>query len=197
MGDVRHLTFHAGNLDAAERWSALGHVGVVVWMTGLSGSGKSTVARHLEARLLREGRGAVVLDGDNLRLGLNSDLGFSDADRHENVRRVSHVASLVAESGSVAIVPIISPFRAGREEARVVATAASLRFLEVFVDTPLDECERRDPKGLYAKARRGEVTGFTGIDSPYEAPENPDIVLSPDDGDAVSQADRLAMVVLR
>lgn len=197
MSDERNLTFHAGDIDGPTRWSLLGRTGVVVWMTGLSGSGKSTVARHLEARLLREGVGSVVLDGDNLRLGLNSDLGFSDADRHENVRRVAHVAALVAESGSVAIVPIIAPFRAGRSDARAVAEAAAVRFLEVFVDTPLDECERRDPKGLYAKVRSGEITGFTGIDSPYEAPENPDVLLSPEDGGAATQADKLAMVVLR
>jgi len=132
-----------------------------------------------------------VLDGDNLRHGLNADLGFSDDDRAENVRRVSEVARLLADAGVVALVPVISPFRAGRERARRIHEEAGVRFLEVFVDTPIEVCERRDPKGLYRRARAGELPGFTGIDSPYEAPASPDLVLTPDDGDPAAQAARV------
>jgi bifunctional enzyme CysN/CysC len=162
-----------------------------VWLTGLSGSGKSTVAVILERRLVEAGRPAYLLDGDNLRHGLNRDLGFSDDDRVENVRRVGEVARLLADAGVVAVAPLISPFRAGRAAARAASEGVGLRFLEVFVDTPLEECERRDPKGLYAMARRGELTGFTGVDSPYERPESPDLVLTPGDGSPEAQAERV------
>jgi bifunctional enzyme CysN/CysC len=181
------LTWHEGQVGAADRASA----GATVWLTGLSGSGKSSVAVELEALLVRSGRPAFRLDGDNVRLGLNVDLGFSEADRHENVRRVGEVARLFAEAGLVALVPLISPYRAGRDAARAAHAAAGLRFVEVFVDTPLAECEQRDPKGLYAKARAGELTGFTGIDDPYEAPLHPDLVLTPADGSPADQAARV------
>ena len=159
-----------------------------MWLTGLSGSGKSSVAVQLERQLLNEGRSAYLLDGDNLRQGLNGDLGFSAADRDENVRRVAHVARLFADAGVVAIVPLISPYRKARTFARTLHEAAGLGFVEVFVDTPLDVCERRDPKGLYAKARAGEITGMTGIDDPYEPPLSPDRRLVPSDGDAAAMA---------
>jgi bifunctional enzyme CysN/CysC len=138
-----------------------------------------------------DGRPAYILDGDNLRHGLNADLGFSDDDRVENVRRVSEVARLLADAGVVAIVPVISPFRAGRERARAIHEAAGVPFVEVFVDTPIELCEQRDPKGLYAKARAGELPGFTGIDSPYEAPLSPELVLTPADGDPAGMAERV------
>ena len=128
------------------------------------------------------GRPAYVLDGDNLRHGLNGDLGFSAEDRAENVRRVGHVARLFADAGVVALVPLISPYRADRDRVRRLHDAAGLPFVEVFVDTPIELCEQRDPKGLYAKARAGEITGFTGVDDPYEAPEQPELVLTPGDG---------------
>jgi bifunctional enzyme CysN/CysC len=128
----------------------------------------------------------VVLDGDNLRHGLNADLGFSEEDRRENIRRVAEVAALFAEAGVVALVPLISPYRSSRDGARATATSAGVPFIEVFVDTPIEECERRDPKGLYAKARAGEITGFTGIDDPYEAPVDPELVLA--GGDVELQA---------
>lgn len=153
--------------------------GATVWFTGLSGSGKSTVANAVGEALLAAGRAAYVLDGDNLRFGLNADLGFSAADRAENVRRVGHVARLMADAGVVALVPVISPYRADRELVRELHAMAGLPFVEVFVDTPLDVCEQRDPKGLYAKARAGELTGMTGIDAPYEAPATPDLRLTP------------------
>ncbi|MFT4086292.1 MAG: adenylyl-sulfate kinase [Gordonia sp. (in: high G+C Gram-positive bacteria)] len=158
------------------------HRGATIWMTGLSGAGKSSLAVELERRLIAEGRPAYLLDGDNLRHGLNSDLGFSDDDRRENIRRTAEVAALFADSGAVVLVSLISPFSAERQRAREIHEAQDLPFYEVFVDTPLSECEARDPKGLYAKARAGEITDFTGIDSPYEKPEHADIVVVPDDG---------------
>jgi bifunctional enzyme CysN/CysC len=168
--------------------------GATVWLTGLSGSGKSTVAVEVERRLVAAGRPAYVLDGDNVRHGLNGDLGFSAADRAENVRRVGHVARLLADAGLVAVVPLISPYRADRDMARALHDDAGLPFLEVFVDTPIELCEARDPKGLYAKARAGEITGFTGVDDPYEPPLRADLVLRPADGDPGAMA---AMVIDR
>ena len=188
---MTHVTRHEGHLGRDERWEALGSSGAVVWFTGLSGSGKSSTAFEVERVLVAAGRPAVVLDGDNLRHGLNADLGFTAEDRNENIRRVAHVAALFAEAGVVALVPLISPYRAGRDLARSVATDASLRFIEVFVDTPLELCEQRDPKGLYAKARSGEITGFTGIDDPYEPPLSPELRLTPDDGHPAAQAVRV------
>ncbi len=168
---------HASAVTRAERWAASGTDGLTVWLTGLSGSGKSTVAVRLEARLLRGGTAAYMLDGDNLRHGLNGDLGFSAADRAENVRRAGEVAQLFADAGVVAIVPLISPYRADRDRVRQRHEEAGLRFVEVFVDTPIEVCEQRDPKGLYAKARAGEISGFTGVDDPYEAPRDPELRL--------------------
>jgi bifunctional enzyme CysN/CysC len=162
--------------------------GATVWLTGLSASGKSSVAVEAERLLVARGRAAYLLDGDNLRHGLNADLGFSAADRTENIRRVGEVARLFADAGVVALVPVISPYAADRARARAIHEAVGLPFVEVFVDTPLAECEARDPKGLYAKARAGEIRGFTGIDDPYEAPTDPDLRLTPADGDAAAQA---------
>jgi len=149
--------------------------GATVWLTGLPASGKSTIAGELERRLVADGRAAYRLDGDNLRHGLNGDLGFSAADRAENVRRTAHVAQLFADAGLVAIVALISPWRDGRAAARALHIESGVEFLEVFVDTPLDVCERRDPKGLYARARAGEIKGMTGVDDPYEPPTDPDV----------------------
>ena len=179
-----NVTWHGGEVGRDER----PHRGATVWLTGLSGSGKSTVAVALEGLLVTGGQPAYRLDGDNLRHGLNADLGFSTADRDENVRRAGEVAVLLGDAGVVALVPLISPYRAGREQARAAHDAAGVPFVEVFVDTPIELCEQRDPKGLYAKARAGEITGFTGIDDPYEAPLEPELRLTPDDGDPVAQA---------
>ena len=165
--------------------------GSTVWFTGLSGSGKSSVAMLVEQKLLAAGRPAYVLDGDNLRHGLNADLGFSMDDRAENLRRLAHIATLLADSGQIVLVPAISPLAAHRELARTVHTEQGFDFYEVFCDTPLEDCELRDPKGLYAKARRGEITHFTGIDSPYQRPKNPDLRLTPD-----QSADELAQQVV-
>jgi len=148
-------------------------------VTGLPASGKSTIAAALEERLVEAGVTAYRLDGDNLRHGLNSDLGFSRADRNENVRRAAEVARLLADAGQLALVSLISPYAADRALARARHHATGLDFLEVFVDTPLEECERRDPKGLYAKARRGEIRGFTGVDDPYERPPAAEVEVRP------------------
>jgi bifunctional enzyme CysN/CysC len=162
--------------------------GMTVWLTGLSASGKSTIAAELERRLVLAGRPAYRLDGDNLRHGLNAGLGFSPQDRAENVRRVGEVAQLFADAGLVAIVSLISPYRTDRDLVRARHAAAGLPFLEVFVDTPVDVCESRDPKGMYARARAGEITGFTGVDDPYEVPVEPALVLRPQDGDPAAMA---------
>jgi bifunctional enzyme CysN/CysC len=154
--------------------------GCTVWLTGLSGSGKSSIAVLVEQKLLEHGCPTCILDGDNLRHGLNADLGFSMADRAENLRRLAHVATLMADAGLTVLVPAISPLAEHRELARKVHAEQAIEFFEVFVDTPLEDCEKRDPKGLYAKARAGEITHFTGIDSPYQRPKNPDLRLTPD-----------------
>lgn len=158
------------------------HRGATVWFTGLSGSGKSTIAAEIERSLVARGRPAYVMDGDNLRHGLNSDLGFSDDDRRENIRRTAEVAALMADAGTVVLVSLISPFISERARAREVHDEQGLPFYEVFVDTPIEQCEQRDVKGLYARARRGEIRSFTGIDSPYEAPEKPEVHVVPGDG---------------
>lgn len=163
-------------LQAREaRWARLGQVPVIAWLTGLSGAGKSTLAAEADRTLVAGGRHSAVLDGDNLRHGLNADLAFSPEDRAENVRRTAEVARLMAEAGTVVIVSLISPYRADRALARRIA--GDIPFLEVFVDTPLGLCEARDPKGLYRLARAGRIPGFTGISAPYEAPEAPDLVI--------------------
>ncbi|HYB36193.1 MAG TPA: adenylyl-sulfate kinase [Mycobacterium sp.] len=168
---------HKSLVTAEDRLSGRGRT---VWFTGLSGSGKSSIAMFVERKLLGEGIPAYVLDGDNLRHGLNADLGFSMADRAENLRRLAHVATLLADCGQVVLVPAISPLAEHRELARQVHADAGIDFFEVFCDTPLQDCERRDPKGLYAKARAGLITHFTGIDSPYQRPKNPDLRLTSD-----------------
>ncbi len=187
----RNIRWHGGEVARDERASVTGGAGAVVWLTGLSGSGKSTVAVEVERALVATGRAAYLLDGDNLRHGLNGDLGFSAEDRHENVRRVGEVATLFADAGVVAVVPLISPYRSARDAVRERVQAAGLAFVEVHVATPLELCEQRDPKGLYAKARAGELTGMTGIDDPYEEPLRPELVLLPSDGDPVRQAGRV------
>ena len=175
--------WHAPAVGRVERWARHGLHGATVWFTGLSGSGKSTLANAVAQRLLEAGRAAYVLDGDNLRHGLNADLGYAPADRTENVRRVGEVARLLTDAGLVALVPVISPYRADRARVRDAHAVDGLPFVEVFVDTPLAVCEARDPKGLYARARAGELTGLTGVDAPYEAPTSPDVHLTAADLD--------------
>ncbi len=173
---AKNLTRHKGQVSVAERAGLLGQRGAVVWLTGLSGSGKSTLGYALEHALVASGHPAFVLDGDNVRHGLCADLGFSAHDRDENIRRVGEVAALFAEAGVIAIASFISPYRNARERARERAGADA--FIEVWLSTPLAVCEERDPKGLYKKARAGEIPNFTGIGAPYETPEDPTISLN-------------------
>jgi len=169
----QNIHWQALDVDKAARSAAKGQKARVVWFTGLSGAGKSTIANLVERRLHAEGRHTYLLDGDNVRHGLNRNLGFTDADRVENIRRVAEVSKLMVDAGLIVLVSFISPFRAERQMARELM--GDREFVEVFVDTPLAEAEKRDVKGLYAKARAGELKNFTGIDSPYEAPEHAEI----------------------
>ena len=172
---AENLTWHIGEVDRDARATAHGHRGAVLWLTGLSGSGKSTIGHRVERMLIERGAFAYVLDGDNIRHGLNRDLGFSPEDRVENIRRIGEVARLFADAGGLVLSAFISPYRQDRD--RVRALMGPGEFIEVFVDTPLEICEARDPKGLYKKARAGEISNFTGLDAPYEAPENPEVHL--------------------
>ncbi|RME24071.1 MAG: adenylyl-sulfate kinase [Deltaproteobacteria bacterium] len=174
----KNITWHGTNVEREEREAALNARGCVVWLTGLSGSGKSTIAYRVEQLLLERGKFTYVLDGDNIRHGLNKDLGFSPEDRTENIRRIGEVAKLFADACAVTLTSFISPYRKDRDRVREILPEG--RFIEVFVDTPLEVCESRDPKGLYQKARAGIIPNFTGISAPYEAPENPEIVLKTD-----------------
>jgi bifunctional enzyme CysN/CysC len=163
-------------IDKAARLRRNGHGAAVLWFTGLSGSGKSTIANLVEKELYTRGAHTYLLDGDNVRHGLNRDLGFTDADRVENIRRVGEMARLFVDAGLLVLCSFISPFRAERRMVRELVTEGE--FIEIFVDTPLEECMRRDPKGLYARAQAGKIKNFTGIDSPYETPENPEIIIA-------------------
>jgi bifunctional enzyme CysN/CysC len=171
------VIWHEPALPRRERWAVLGLRGATVWLTGLPSSGKSTIAEELERALVASGRPAYLLDGENVRHGLSGDLGFSAADRHEHARRVASVARMIADAGLVTVVALVSPAAADREAARQLHDEAGLDFIEAWVDTPVEVCERRDRHGLYARARAGTLTGFTGVDAPYEAPESPDVRL--------------------
>ncbi|KAI9475680.1 MAG: adenylylsulfate kinase [Benjaminiella poitrasii] len=170
-----NITWHSGNVTLQERQSLLKQKGLTIWFTGLSASGKSTLATALEQTLLHSGVNSYRLDGDNIRFGLNKNLGFGPEDRTENIRRISEVAKLFADATVVALTAFISPYRTDRDNARVLHESAGIPFVEVFVDAPLDVVEERDPKGLYKKAKAGEIKEFTGISAPYEAPEHPEI----------------------
>jgi adenylyl-sulfate kinase len=172
---AENLTWHVGEVDKDARAAAYGHRGAVLWFTGLSGSGKSTIGHRVERMLIARGAFAYVLDGDNVRHGLNSDLGFAPEDRVENIRRIGEVARLFADAGALVVSAFISPYRKDRD--RIRGLMGEGEFVEVFVDTPLEICEARDPKGLYKKARAGEISNFTGLDAPYEAPEHPEVHL--------------------
>ena len=171
-----NITWHQSEIDQAAREELLKQKGCVIWFTGLSGSGKSTVANQVAAHLHQLGRITYVLDGDNIRHGLNKNLGFSPEDRQENIRRIGEVAKLFADAGLITTTAFISPYRQDRDAVRDIMSPD--RFIEVFVDCPLEVCENRDPKGLYKKARAGELKGFTGIDAPYEAPQSPELVVN-------------------
>jgi bifunctional enzyme CysN/CysC len=188
------VVWHDSGVSREQRWRAHRLRGATVWLTGLSGSGKSTIAAAVTGALVERGIATYTLDGDNVRHGLNGDLGFSPEDRVENVRRIGEVARLLADAGLVVLVPVISPYRAGRDHARRLHEAAALPFLEVFVDAPLEVCEARDPKGLYARARAGELRGMTGVDDVYEAPETPDLVV---ESAAITEVEAAARILER
>ncbi len=191
-----NVRWQGSRVTRERRWRELGHGGATLWFTGLPGAGKSTVAAAVEERLLEMGRPAFLLDGDNLRHGLNGDLGFDESARTENVRRTAHVARLLAESGTVALVSLVSPYAADRRTAASLHVADELDFIEVFVDAPLELCEQRDPKGLYARARAGELSGLTGVGAPYEPPENADLTLG-SGGETVEQEVERVLALLR
>ena len=178
MGQVTNVVWHETKITRQDRERLLNQKGVVLWFTGLSGSGKSTLANEVAHLLHERGRLAYVLDGDNIRHGLNKNLGFSPQDREENIRRIGEVANLFADAGVIAITAFISPYRKDRDRARRLLGDG--RFAEIYVSCSLEVCEQRDPKGMYAKARRGEIQEFTGISAPYEAPENPEIEVCTD-----------------
>jgi adenylylsulfate kinase len=178
MTKATNITWHATTITKEDRRLKKGHGSCVLWFTGLSGSGKSTIANAVSSELFRQGITEYVLDGDNIRHGLNKDLGFSDHDRTENIRRIGEVAKLFVDSGALVTTAFISPFRSDRAQVRELFQDGE--FIEVYIDCPLEECERRDPKQLYVKARRGEIKDFTGINSPYEAPERPEITVRSD-----------------
>ncbi len=185
------VVWQQGELTREQRWERLGHPGATLWFTGLPASGKSSVAAALERLLVEDGHPAYFLDGDNLRHGLSGDLEFSPADRTENIRRVAHVARLMADAGMVAIASLVSPAHHDRALARELHAAAGLPFLEVYVDTPVEVAEKRDPKGLYARARAGKLQDFTGISAPYEVPESPDVTIHTVEEDTRASAERL------
>jgi len=172
-----NITWHEGHVTRDERAALLKQKGATLWFTGLSGSGKSTLAFTLEHALVQRGRLAYVLDGDNIRHGLNKNLGFSAADREENIRRIGEVAKLFADAGLITMTSFISPYRKDRDLVRDLHVKGGLPFLEIHLNTPIATCEQRDPKGLYKKARAGELKGFTGIDDPYEEPLHPELTL--------------------
>jgi len=175
-----NVTWQEGDITREDRYQILRQKGITIWFTGLSGSGKSTIAVAVEKSLFTMGKLSYRLDGDNVRLGINKNLGFSGEDRKENIRRIGEVAKLFGDAGTISLSSFISPYKADRDEVRALHEAADIQFVEVFVDCALSVAEERDPKGLYKKARAGEIKNFTGIDDPYEAPENPEIHLSTD-----------------
>ena len=186
-----NITWHEGHVTRAARARLLGQKGATLWFTGLSGSGKSTIAFTLEHALVEQGRLAYVLDGDNIRHGLNKNLGFSAADREENIRRIGEVARLFADCGVLTMTSFISPYRQDRDRVRALHAESLLPFIEVYVNTPLDTCEQRDPKGLYKKARAGQLKNFTGVDDPYEPPLRPELTI-----DATSTSPQQAAALL-
>jgi adenylylsulfate kinase len=193
MAEIKatNITWHEGHVTRDERAALLKQKGATLWFTGLSGSGKSTIAFTLEHALVSRGRLAYVLDGDNIRHGLNKNLGFSAADREENIRRIGEVAKLFADCGVLTMTSFISPYRKDRDIVRALHVEGKLPFIEIHVATPIETCEQRDPKGLYKKARAGQLKGFTGVDDPYEAPLQPEITL-----DAASTSPQEAAVQL-
>jgi adenylylsulfate kinase len=190
-----NVTLHEHRVSSEDRCQLAGHKGAVLWFTGLSGSGKSTVANEVDYKLNGLGKRTYVLDGDNVRLGLNKNLGFSAEDRAENIRRIGEVAKLFADSGTITTTAFISPYRADRDAVRALLPEG--QFIEIYVNASLETCEARDPKGLYKKVRAGEIKDFTGIDSPYEAPENAELVLDADNKGVEELADEVIAYLQR
>ena len=190
-----NITWHSSDIGKNEREKFLGQKGVVIWFTGLSGSGKSTLAHAVEQRLFENGNLCYVLDGDNVRHGLNKNLGFSPEDREENIRRIGEVAKLFTEAGIIAMTAFISPYRADRQNARDLLETGE--FIEVYAKVPLEVAEQRDPKGLYKKARAGEIKEFTGISAPYEEPENPEIVIDTSELTLDESADKIVTYLIQ
>lgn len=184
-----NITFHPGSVTSQERAELLSQKGLTIWLTGLSASGKSTIACALEQHLLHLKRFVYRLDGDNIRFGLNKDLGFSEKDRTENIRRIGEVSKLFADASAIAITAFISPYRADRDLARGLHAKDNIPFVEVFIDAPLSVVEARDPKGLYKKARAGDIKDFTGISAPYEEPETPEIHIRTDQNDVAQSVE--------
>ncbi len=193
MSDIKatNITWHEGHVTREERAKLLEQQGATLWFTGLSGSGKSTIAFTVEHALVQRGHLAYVLDGDNIRHGLNKNLGFSAADREENIRRIGEVAKLFADCGVLTMTSFISPYRKDRDLVRALHVAGQLPFVEIYLNTPIETCEKRDPKGLYKKARAGELKNFTGVDDPYEAPTTPELMI-----DATATSPQEATVVI-
>jgi bifunctional enzyme CysN/CysC len=192
-----NVVLHVGHVTRERRTAALGSSGGTILFTGLSGAGKSTLAAGVEEAFVADGRPAFMLDGDNLRHGVCADLGFSDEDRHENVRRAGEIARMFAESGTLALISLICPFVEDRQLVRHLHTEAGLPYAEVYLATPLEVCEQRDPKGLYARARAGTLPGFTGIDAGYDVPEHADLVLGPDSGTIAAQVSQVVALAGR
>ena len=190
-----NVHWHEGDITRAHREKLLGHKGATLWFTGLSGSGKSTVAVELEGTLHEMGIVAYRLDGDNVRMGINKNLGFSAEDRTENIRRIGEVAKLFVDAGMIALSSFISPYRADRDEVRKLHEEAGMEFIEIYVDCSLEAAEARDPKGLYKKARAGEIKNFTGIDDPYEAPEKPEVHLHSDRQSLAEEVEQILAVL--
>ncbi|MBP5627628.1 adenylyl-sulfate kinase [bacterium] len=191
MSEEKNIVWHKQSVTRELREKANGHKGCVLWYTGLSGSGKSTVANEVEKKLMALGVKSYLLDGDNIRHGLNSDLGFTKEDREENIRRIGEVAKLFADSGTVTGVAFISPYRSDRKRARDIVESSGLDFIEIYVKCPLEVCEQRDPKGLYKKARLGEIKNFTGLDAPYEEPTTCELVLMSSSAPPAELADKV------
>jgi len=190
-----NVFWHENHVLRADREARQGHPTAVIWFTGLSGSGKSTLANELDWRLFERGVSSYVLDGDNIRHGLNGDLGFSPEARTENIRRIGEVAKLFADAGTIAITAFISPYREDRDKVRALLDREE-DFVEIYVEAPLEVCEERDPKGLYKKARAGEIPEFTGISAPYEAPDRPEIVVNTAEADVAACVDRIIDVLV-
>ncbi|MFB2003876.1 adenylyl-sulfate kinase [Staphylococcus aureus] len=189
MSETKHITWHESEVTKAQRQTRNGHQSVLIWFTGLSGSGKSTVSVALEKALFEDGKQTYRLDGDNVRHGLNKNLGFSPEDRQENIRRIGEVGKLMVDSGAITVTAFISPYKQDRDNVRKLFEEQE--FIEVYTQCSIETCEQRDPKGLYKKARTGEIPEFTGISAPYEPPENPEIIIDTEDNSVEASVNQI------